>query len=102
MTSDEDTFLDSAIQLMTNAAPVEGGGSILGIILVHWPSPRVVFNGVKSWLSVLEDHGSFLSQPAAGEISFLDWKALEAFASPSQDTLRVIEDYSCGSISCRD
>ncbi len=77
-------------------------GSIPGIVLVHWPSQRDAFKGIKSLISVLEGHGSVLSQPGACEIGFLDWKALEALASPSQNTLSVIESFSCGSIIRRD
>jgi hypothetical protein len=102
ITSDKDAFLDCVNQQMTKMAAVGGQDSIPGIVLVHWPSPRDVFNGVKSWLSELEGHGSFLSQSGAGEISFLDWKALEVFASPPQDILRSAENFSCGSIICTD
>jgi hypothetical protein len=62
-----------------------------------------VLIGIQSWLSVLDGRGSFLSRPGAGEISFLHWQALGAFASPSQDNLHVVvEIFSCGGIICRD
>ena len=84
--------------MMKNAA-TEDRASIPAIVLLYWPSSRNIFNGIRSWLSVLEGHGSILSQPCAYEIRFLDWQALEAFASSSQDTLSVIETFSWGALS---
>ena len=101
ITSDEDAFLSSVIQRMKNAAAVGRGGTFLDIVLVHWPSPHAAFNGVKNWLSLLEGHNLFLSQPGAAEINFSIGR-LEEFASPLQDTLRFVEDYSRGGVSCRD
>jgi hypothetical protein len=87
---------------MTSTAAAVGQGFIPCIVLVHWPSTRDVLDGIKSWLSVVEGHQSLLSRPDAWEISFLDWKALEAFGHPLQDISHMVESFSYGSIAYRD
>ena len=102
ITSNRGAFLDGVTQQMTSEAAAVGQGFIPCIVLVHWPSASDVLDGIKSWLSVLGGHESLLSRPGAWEISFLDWKALEAFGNPSQDISHIAESFSRGSIACRE
>ena len=102
ITSNTDVFLDGVTRQMTIKTAATGQNLIPFLVLVHWPSASDVLHGMKSWLSVLEGHESFLWQPGACEITFLDWEALEAFGNPSQDISHIIERFSRGSITCID